>query len=135
MRGWIGVDLDGTLAKSVAAQSGEKIGAPIHPMVQLVKYWLAHGEDVRIFTARINPKHQQGDAVSARRAIEGWCERHLGQVLPVTYEKDWDMVLLLDDRARQVERDTGRVFCGQPREDLKAYEYAINGDRRQRKLR
>jgi hypothetical protein len=25
MRGWIGVDLDGTLAKSVAAQTGEEI--------------------------------------------------------------------------------------------------------------
>jgi len=29
----------------------------------------------------------------------------------VTHEKDWDMVMLLDDQARQVERDTGRVFC------------------------
>ena len=38
MRGWIGVDLEGTLAKSVAAQTGEEIGDPIHPMVQLVKH-------------------------------------------------------------------------------------------------
>ena len=37
MRGWIGVDLDGTLAKSVKAQTGEEIGAPIGPMVQLVR--------------------------------------------------------------------------------------------------
>ena len=111
MRGWIGVDLDGTLAKSVAAETGEEIGAPIHPMVKLVKHWLALGEDVRIFTARVNPNHQQGDLVRVRRAIEAWCERHLGQILPVTHEKDWDMVLLLDDRARQVEHDTGRVFC------------------------
>ena len=124
MRGWIGVDLDGTLAKSVAAQTGEEIGAPIHPMVQLVKHWLAHGEDVRIFTARINPNHQKGDAVRVRRAVEAWCERYLGQILSVTYEKDWDMVLLLDDRARQVEHDTARVFCGHPRKDLKAYRYA-----------
>lgn len=135
MRGWIGVDLDGTLAKSVAAQTGEEIGAPIHPMVRLVKHWLAHGEDVRIFTARVNPNQQQGDVVRVRRAIEAWCERYLGQILPVTYEKDWDMVLLLDDRARQVEHDTGRVFCGHPRKDLKAYRYAISGDRRQRKRR
>ena len=131
MHGWIGVDLDGTLAKSVVVQTGEEIGAPIHPMVQLVKRWLAHGEDIRIFTARVNPR--QGDAVRARRAIEAWCERYLGQILPVTYEKDWDMVLLLDDRARQVEHDTGRVFCGHPRKDLKSYRYAISGDRRQRK--
>jgi hypothetical protein len=31
MRGWIGVDLDGTLAKSTGAQTYE-IGVPIHPM-------------------------------------------------------------------------------------------------------
>jgi hypothetical protein len=124
--GWIGVDLDGTLAKSVKAQTWEEIGAPIHPMVQLVKLWLAHGEDVRIFTARVNPSHHRADAVRARRAVEAWCERHIGKILPVTYEKDWDMILLLDDRARQVEHDTGRVFSGHPRKDLKAYMYAIN---------
>ena len=87
MRGWIGVDLDGTLAKSVKAQTEEEIGAPIRAMVQLVKWWLAHGEDVRIFTARVNPNHHQGDIVHARRAIEAWCKRHLGQILPVTYEE------------------------------------------------
>jgi transcriptional regulator with GAF, ATPase, and Fis domain len=41
MRGWIGVDLDGTLAKSVKARNREEIGVPIRPMVQLVKVWLA----------------------------------------------------------------------------------------------
>lgn len=131
MRGWIGVDLDGTLAKSVKAQTGAEIGSPIRAMVQLVKWWLAHGEDVRIFTARVNPNHHQGDIVSVRRAIEVWCKRHLGQILPVTYEKDWDMVLLLDDRARQVERDTGRVFCRHPRKDLRAYGYPISRNLRQ----
>ena len=108
--------LDGTLSKSVEAQNGEEIGAPIHPMVQLVKQWLARGEDVRIFTARVNPNHGQVNASRARRAIEAWCKRHLGQVLPITYEKDWDMGLLFDDRARQVERDTGQVFGGHSRE-------------------
>lgn len=29
-------------------------------MMQLVKWWLAQGEDVRIFTARVNPNHHQG---------------------------------------------------------------------------
>jgi hypothetical protein len=99
-------------------------------MVRLVKHWLARGEDVRIFTARVNPNHHPGDIVHVRRAIEAWCKRHLGQILPVTHEKDWDMVMLLDDRARQVERDTGRVFCRHPREDLKAYGYAISRNRR-----
>ena len=107
--GWIGVDLDGTLAKSVKAQTGEEIGVPIHPMVQRVKAWVAQGKDVRIFTARVNPNRGRINAVRARRAIQTWCKRHLGQVLPITYEKDWDMTLLFDDRARHVEHDTGRV--------------------------
>jgi len=94
-------------------------------MVQRVKEWLAQGKDVRIFTAPVNPNHPAFDVIRARRAIEAWCERHLGQVLPVTYEKDWDMELLVDDRARQVEHDTGRVFCGHPREHLKAHRNAI----------
>jgi hypothetical protein len=106
----------GILAKSVKMQVGEQIGIPIHPLVQIVKRMLARGEDVRIFTGRVNPNRGQINAIRARRAIEAWCKRHLGQVLPITYEKDGDMGLLFDDRARQVERDTGRVFGG-PRED------------------
>ena len=111
MPGWIGVDLDGTLAKSLKAQANEEIGPPVHRMVQRVRVWLAHGQDVRIFTARINPNRGQVKAMRARRAIETWCKRHLGQVLPITHEKDWDMALLFDDRARQVEHDTGRVLA------------------------
>ena len=106
--GWIGVDLDGTLAKSVKSQAAEDIGVPIYRMVKQVKKWLAQGQDVRI-TARVNPYHGRIEAFRARRAIEAWSKRHLGQVLRVTHEKDWDMALLFDDRARQVERDTGMV--------------------------
>ena len=111
MPGWIGVDLDGTLAKSLKARANEEIGPPVHRMVQRVRVWLAHGQDVRIFTARINRNRGQVKAMRARRAIEAWCKRHLGQVLPITYEKDWDMALLFDDKARQVEHDTGRVLA------------------------
>ena len=129
--GWIGVDLDGTLAKSLAAQTGEEIGPPIRPMVQLVRKWLAHGEDVRIFTARVNPNQSPVDAIRARRAIETWCERYLGQILPVTYEKDWDLMLLFDDRARQVEHDTGRVLGGYVRIDPTRHRNAVIRNHRQ----
>ena len=70
------------------------------------------GQDVRIFTSRVNPYHRRIEALRARRTIEAWSKRHLGRVLPVTHEKDWDMVLLFDDKARQVERNTGRVVSG-----------------------
>ena len=83
------------------------------------------GEDIRIFTARVNPKHGCADVVRERRAVEAWCELHLGQILPVTPEKDWDM-LLFDDRARQVEHNTGRVVGDQSPEDLDAHRSAIS---------
>jgi len=54
---------------------------------------LARGEDVRIFTARVNPQRGQVNAMRARRVIEAWCKRHLRRVLPITHEKDWDMTL------------------------------------------
>lgn len=61
--GWIGVDLDGTLAKSVKSKAAEDIGVPIHRMVKQVKKWLAQGQDVHIFTARVNPYHRRIEAL------------------------------------------------------------------------
>lgn len=128
MRGWIGVDLDGTLAMSVKSEAPEDIGVPIDRMVKQVKKWLAQDWDVRIFTARVNPYHRRIEALRARRAIEVWSKRHVGQVLPITHEKDSDMVLLLDDRARQVERDTGRVVGCNSSRDLEVTIKSVSDD-------
>lgn len=119
--GWIGVDLDGTLAKSVKSRAAEDIGVPIYPMVKQVKKWLAEGHEVRIFTSRVNPYHRRIEALRARRAIEAWSKRYLGQVLPITHEKDWDMALLFDDRARQVEQNTGRIVSSFSSKNLGAH--------------
>lgn len=51
-KGWIGVDLDGTLAHYDGWKGPEHIGAPIPAMVERVKAWLAEGKEVRISTAR-----------------------------------------------------------------------------------
>ena len=126
-RGWIGVDLDGTLAKSVKSQATEDIGVPIHRMVKQVKKWLAEGREVRIFTSRVNPCHRRTEATPARRAIEAWSKRYLGQVLPVTHEKDWDMVLLFDDKARQVERNTGRIVSSCSSKNFEAHHSDFEG--------
>lgn len=101
--GWIGVDLDGTLAEYHGWRGEDHIGAPIAPMVERVKQWLAEGKEVRIFTAR-------ADYVSARIVIKDWCEAHLGRRLDVTNVKDFRMVTLYDDRAVQVEHNTGRLI-------------------------
>ena len=50
--GWIGVDLDGTLAHYNGWVDETHIGEPIQGMADRVRGWLADGIDVRIFTAR-----------------------------------------------------------------------------------
>lgn len=104
--GWIGVDLDGTLAVYENWISEEHIGEPVPLMLERVKQWLAEGKEVRIVTARVShPKHTD----RTRRVIEAWCQKHLGQVLRVQKHKDYAMVELWDDRAVQVEQNTGKI--------------------------
>ena len=106
-RGWIGVDLDGTLAHYTKWVGQLEIGEPIPEMADRVRRWIAHGFDVRIFTARITPRDGE-DPGPIVTAISDWCLRHLGKRLPVTNIKDTYMVELWDDRCVQVEPNTGR---------------------------
>jgi hypothetical protein len=117
--GWIGVDLDGTLAHYAGWKGDEHIGAPVPAMVARVKQWLAEGMTVKIFTARVGYTgkvavigNDDGAGFSSRqvKVIEAWCERHIGKKLEVTATKDFGMVELWDDRAIQVEMNTGRVI-------------------------
>lgn len=100
--GWIGVDLDGTLAK-YGGMHGPDIGEPIMPMVNRVLDWLNAGQEVRIFTARACEP-------SFIPPIKEWCVKHLGREIPVTNQKDFSMISLYDDRAIQVEFNTGRLI-------------------------
>lgn len=100
---WYGVDLDGTLAEYRGWRGVDHIGAPIQPMVDQIKIWRAMGYEVRIMTARVSDGRPE-----TRAAIEAWCRQHLGEVLPITCCKDFDMIELWDDRARRVEFNTGR---------------------------
>lgn len=110
-QGWIGVDLDGTLAKYDGWQGPAHIGEPVPLMLNRVKAWLAQGRDVRIFTARVSHDGtiaRTEDAFYARLAIERWCREHLGRTLPVTNMKDYQMLELWGDRAVQVIPNTGQ---------------------------
>ena len=98
--GWIGFDFDGTLATHASGQ--QELGEPIEPIVALAKQYLAAGYEVRIVTAR-------APEIVWRMAIRDWCLKHIGQMLVVTDKKDFDMLLLYDDRAVSVEPNTGRV--------------------------
>ncbi len=108
--GWIGVDLDGTLAMYDHWRGPDHIGEPIPAMVERVKRWLAEGVEVRIFTARVSDDgtpERMADAMVARNAVKAWCAKHLGRVVPVTNIKDYAMLELWDDRAVQVVMNTG----------------------------
>lgn len=103
--GWIGVDLDGTLAEYGGWQGPDSIGKPIPLMLGRVKEWLKRGEEVRIFTARASLPAQV-------EPVERWCKKHIGVVLPVTCMKDSGMIELWDDRAIQVIPNTGERVDG-----------------------
>lgn len=104
--GWIGVDLDGTLAEYHEWVHHTHIGAPIPRMVERVKRWLEEGKQVKIFTARVVLQNQT-EFTEAVCAIRAWCKQHIGQELKVTCIKDMHMIELWDDRAIQVIPNTG----------------------------
>lgn len=120
--GWIGVDLDGTLAVYDHWRGEEHIGEPIAPMVERIKGWLAEGRTVKIFTARVSHPTAAIEIVSpVRAAIYAWCEKHIGRRLEVTNVKDYQMIEQWDDRAVSVETNTGVVW-GRSRITPKANE-------------
>lgn len=124
MSGWIGVDLDGTLAEYGGWKGPDNIGEPIPSMAARVRNWLAEGREVRIFTARVartGLRNQVGGvdddafADAQTKTIQDWTERHFGVRLPCTAIKDFGMVELWDDRAVRVRANEGEPCCGYAR--------------------
>lgn len=94
--------------------------------VSISKRWLAEGRMVKIFTARVSfpdvpiigKSREARDAAArrfeadlARESIKLWCKEHIGVELEITNEKDYGMIELWDDRAVQVEPNTGRPIA------------------------
>lgn len=102
MSGWIGVDLDATLAYYDGWKGPTSIGEPIPKMAERVRAWLKEGREVRIFTARACVPEQI-------KPVQDWCVKHFGVALPVTNAKDFGMVELWDDRCVQVQPNTGEL--------------------------
>ena len=99
-RGWIGVDLDGTLAHYDGWYGPAHIGEPIEPMIDRVRSWLEEGVEVRIFTARASvPEYVP--------FVKKWLEQNGLPPLTVTNQKDFDMISLWDDRCVEVECNMG----------------------------
>lgn len=115
-KGWIGVDLDRTLAVYDKWKGHAHIGEPIEPMVNRVKSWLLEGQEVKIFTARVSRMFEasaeaQIEYVEVVDAIQEWCVKQFGTILPITCIKDFNMLELWDDRAVQVIPNTGETIA------------------------
>ena len=98
--GWIGVDLDSTLAVYEHWVAEDEIGEPVPKMMARVKRWIADGRWIKIFTAR-------ADSPKAVAAIKIWLEKNGLPPLEITNVKDYLMDELWDDRVVAVERNTG----------------------------
>jgi len=104
--GWIGVDLDGTLAEIGDWQGLQFIGKPIKLMVDRVKDWISQGYTVKIFTARVSHKDPKLNEL-AEWHIKQWSKKNIGSALEVTCKKDFNMTTLYDDRCVTVIHNTG----------------------------
>ena len=123
--GWIGVDLDMTLATYDHWRGSDHIGEPVPAMLAHVKKLLEEGEDVRIFTARVSPQAiighgdptaegQKDELTKVVTAIVMWCVKHVGRPLKITHSKDYSMKWCYDDRAIQMVPNEGRRADGLP---------------------
>lgn len=99
-KGWIGVDLDGTLAHYDGWMGHHHIGDPIQPMLARVQKWKSEGREVRIFTARASVREH-------KKFVELWLRQQGLEELQVTNLKDYGMIELWDDRCVQVIPNSG----------------------------
>ena len=94
----IAFDLDGTLAHYGGFKGPENIGAPIEPMMTLMRKYIDEGETVVIFTARTKDSWPY---------IKRWLDKYGFFKIEITNIKRPDMDIFYDDRCRRVEFNTG----------------------------
>lgn len=104
-KGWFGIDLDETLAFYSGPAGNTPIGPAILEIMVIAKRWLREGKDVRLFTARA------GFANEVPK-IEAWLLEHELQDMQITNVKSHGMVILLDDKAREIVGNTGIIIGG-----------------------
>lgn len=131
-KGWIGVDLDGTLAYYDGWQGLGHIGPVVEPIKARILEWVAQGFRVKIFTARAS-------LPEGVEPIRKWLEANGLPPLEITCQKDFSLIEVWDDRAIQVVHNTGSPvlsarWAAQPRAPLFGLERsqpktAPSGDR------
>lgn len=122
-KGWIGVDLDGTLAHYDGWKGPDHIGEPILKILERVKLWMAFNKyEIRIFTARAGIPEQIPPVVA-------WLEKHGIGGLAITNIKDFSMVELWDDRCVQIISNLGISVQEHAQEEINTLEACIHGAR------
>lgn len=109
MRNWIGVEIDGSLAKSTG---DETIGRPIKNMVERIQDILNMGfTDVKIFTRRTSPimeeLHGPDYITDQIKRIHKFCQDNLGVQLPITSCIDPYCTSIWDARVTQIITNQG----------------------------
>lgn len=107
----IACDFDMTLAEYDHWRGINHLGAPVPEMLEKVQDALERGDEVWIFTARVAPKSNSfEDCVAATKSIlllAEWCQKYIGELLPITHEKNPRFTEIWDDRVRQVVPNQG----------------------------
>jgi hypothetical protein len=113
--GWVGVELDGTLAHYETGQDKFHIGAPVAKMFKRVQQWLMLDVDVRLFTARAAD-------TAMLPLMQAWLKEQGLEKIKMTCEKDFMMSQFWDHRGIHVVSNTGEAaarfqpgFPAQPR--------------------
>lgn len=103
-KGWIGVDLDGTLARYESGQY-PVIGEPLYPMADYVRALIEEDQfEVKIFTARACEPEQIP-------IVKAWLKANGFPDLEVTNAKDYYMEQMWDDRCLRVSTNSGDFEC------------------------
>ncbi len=112
--GWIGFDLDGTLAHydrdEFNAHGGHWIGDPMDNIVALVRGYKSMGYEVRIVTARVSGLDGDADKRTQAGLIRAWCDEHKIPCDGITATKDYRMLMLYDDRCAEVFTNSGLMW-------------------------
>jgi len=103
LESWVGIDLDGTLAKieEVNLKPPYPIGSPCEEVLAFVRFLYTNSVTCKLFTARVAKKES---LTEQSEKIKEWLASHKisKYFSDITATKDPHMVLCLDDRSLRV---------------------------------